>query len=316
MKFSVTILGSNSAFPAFGRFPSAQVINFNESLFLVDCGEGTQIQMSRYKIRRSRIDHIFISHLHGDHVYGLPGLLTSYAQLSRREPLRITGPKGIRELIDTTLKLSHARTGFDILFTELSADHGETVLRTPGLHVTAFPLNHRITTYGYLFEEQPRPLNVRKECIDMYQLTTEQILDLKSGKDIILNGNTIPALEMTLPAEPERAYAYCSDTAYSDKILEYIRGVQVIYHETTFMDDLGELAAFSKHSTTRQAARIAELAKAGALITGHYSSRYRDLGPLLDETRTFFPATYLGLDGRTYHIGPEGITHVEAPDRN
>lgn len=316
MKFAVTILGSNSAFPAFGRFPSAQIINFNESLFLVDCGEGTQIQMSRFRVRRNRIDHIFISHLHGDHVYGLPGLLTSFAQLSRKAPLHITGPKGIRELIDTTLKLSQARTGFDILFTELSEDHRETVLKTTDLHVTAFPLHHRVKTYGYLFEEQPGPLNVRKECIDAFQLTREQILDLKSGQDILLNGKKIPAGEMTLPPEPPRAYAYCSDTAYSDKVLAYIKGVQVLYHETTFMDDLEELAAFSKHSTTRQAAQIAQLAEAGALITGHYSSRYRDLGPLLEETRSIFPSTYLGLEGRTYYIGPLGVAHVEEAHRN
>lgn len=315
MDFSVTILGSNSAFPAYGRFPSAQIVRYDSHLFLVDCGEGTQIQMSRFGVRRHRINHIFISHLHGDHVYGLPGLLTSYAQLSRQAPLQITGPEGIRELVETTLRLSEARTGFDLNFTELADDGKVSVLELKGIRVAAFPLHHRVRTYGYLFQERPRPLNVRKELIREYRLTTDQILALKSGKDIEVDGRIVPVEKLTRPPDPPRAFAYCSDTAYTDAILEYIRGVQVLYHETTFMDDMEELAAFSKHSTTMQAAQIAQLADAGSLITGHFSSRYQDLAPLLAETRSVFPASFLGLEGHTYHIGPAGISHIEGEGR-
>lgn len=316
MNFFVTILGSNSAFPAYGRYPSAQVVHFNNALFLIDCGEGTQIQMSKYRIRRNRINHIFISHLHGDHVFGLPGLLTSFTQLSREAPIHIYGPEGIRELTETILRLSHSRINYDIEYSEFAHQGLVPAYEDQAVRVMAFPLRHRVQTYGYLFAEKPRPFNVRKEMISRYGLTTEQILDLKSGNDIVLDGRELPFEDMTLPRDPLRSYAYCSDTAYHDAIVPYIRRVQVLYHETTFMDALAELAEYSKHSTAKQAARIAQMAEAGALITGHYSSRYRDVGPLLEEARSIFRPTYPGLEGNAYHIGTSGLERVEEPIRN
>lgn len=308
MKFQVQILGSNSAFPAFGRFPSAQILNHNEELFLIDCGEGTQIQMTRFHVKRSKIHNIFISHLHGDHIFGLPGLITSYTQLGREKPLHVFGPVGIRELIDSILKLSGSRINFEIKFTELSHTGAQVICSNAALEVSAFPLTHRIETYGYLFKEKQRPLRMRKDMIEKYQLTTEQILDAKSGCDLTINRIVVPVEEVTHPPILPRSYAYCSDTSYDESLLPLLKNVDVLYHETTFMSDLSELASFSKHSTSVEAAMMAKNANVGYLVTGHYSSRYKDLGPLLKEAQEVFPSTVLGLEGKVYEIGRRADT--------
>jgi ribonuclease Z len=302
MKFQVQILGSNSAFPAFGRFPSAQILNHNETLFLIDCGEGTQIQMTRYHIKRSKINQIFVSHLHGDHVFGLPGLITSYTQLGREKPIHIFGPVGIQKMMEAIMDLSGSRINFDIQYTELRHEGMDKIFSTSYLEVFAFPLKHRIATYGYRFLEKERPLRMKKEKITQYQLTTEQILDAKSGCDLNLNGQLIPVEELTETPEKPRSYAYCSDTAYDEKIIPFIQNTNLLYHETTFMEDKSDLAAYSKHSTTKEAGKIARMAKAGCLITGHYSSRYKDLSPLLEEVQSEFPNTRLGIEGEIYEV--------------
>lgn len=302
MKFQVQILGSNSAFPAFGRFPSAQILNHNEALFLIDCGEGTQIQLTRYHIKRSKINQIFVSHLHGDHIFGLPGLITSYTQLGREMPIHIFGPVGIKKMMESILLLSGSRINFEIQFTELSHEDNQLILSTPYLEIFAFPLKHRITTYGYRFLEKDRPLRMKKEKINEYQLTTEQILDAKSGGDLLINGRIVPVEELTEVPDKPRSFAYCSDTAYDERIIPFIQNTNLLYHETTFMHDKSELAAFSKHSTSIEAGIIARKAGVSCLLTGHYSSRYKDLSPLLAEVKKEFPNTRLGIEGEIYEV--------------
>ena len=302
MEFKLIILGSNSAFQAFGRFPSAQVIQYNHQYFLIDCGEGTQNRLSKNKIKRSKIDHIFISHMHGDHVFGLPGLLTSYAQLGRTKELHLYGPVGIKMLMQTIFDLSGSRINFDILYHELVHPNASTIYEDENMAVTAFPLQHRIETFGYRFQEKLRERNMRKEMIAKYQLTTEQILDAKSGIDIEWNGEILKYEDLVHETESLRSYAYCSDTAYAPEIVPFIKDVKVLYHETTFMNDLEDLAAWSRHTTTGQACQIAKAANAEKLITGHYSSRYKDLEPLINEVRKDFPNAELGLEGKVFNI--------------
>lgn len=302
MKFSVLILGCNSAFPAHGRYPSAQFLQHFDDHYLIDCGEGTQMQMAKYRVKRMKINHIFISHLHGDHVYGLPGLITSFSQLHRERPLHLYGPVGLKEFVETVIRLSESRVEFDLIYHELRGNQLRTIYENDLLEIRAFPLRHRIETFGYRFQEKPRPLNVDKSAISKYQLTTEQILDLKSGMNIEIDGQERTFEEFTLKPAPLRSYVYCSDTVYDISIVPHINHCSVLYHETTFMSDLEELAELSKHSTTIQAANIASEASVGKLIIGHYSSRYRDLQPLFEEAKSRFENTELGIEGKEYEI--------------
>ena len=219
---------------------------------------------------------------------------------------------GIRQLIESILELSGSRINFEIKYTELAHSGQLLIYESSFLEITAFPLTHRIATYGYLFKEKQRPLRMRKEMIAKYQLTTEQILDAKSGSDLTINRVIVPVEELTFPPDLPRSYAYCSDTAYDERLLPFIKNVDVLYHETTFMSNLEELAKFSKHSTSVEAAVMAKNANAGWLITGHYSSRYKDLEPLLNEAQEEFSRTILGLEGKVYNIDRRfGLQEVE-----
>ena len=302
MTFEVTILGNNSAFPAHGRFPTSQVVQHDNDMFLVDCGEGTQVRLSRYKIKRSRIDHIFISHLHGDHVYGLPGLLNSYAHFGRKRPVHIYGPKGIRLLMDTILRLSSSIVDYDIRYHELEGDGKHRILEINGLKICAFPLKHRVPTYGYMFSEKKGRINVRKEAIDKYGLTIGEIQALREGREI-LRGGLERSREELITERPPRAYAFCSDTMYVPELAQKIKGVDLLYHEATFLHELEDKAVISKHTTAFQAGMIARLAEAGELLIGHFSSRYDDLQPLLDEAREAFPDTRIAEEGAVFEVG-------------
>lgn len=306
MKFSVTILGNNSAFPAQGRFPSAQIVNHNDALYLIDCGEGTQIRMSQLGIKRSRIDHIFITHLHGDHVYGLPGLLNSYHHYARQSPLHIYGPAGIRAMIDTVLRYSESMIDYEIVYHEMEGEAHRKIYEDKHLRVYAFPLKHRIRTYGYLFREKPGELNIRKEAIAQYQLSIDQILQAKAGKPVILaSGVAIPNESITEPPRPVRSYAYCSDTAFDKSIVQWLENVSVLYHEATFLHDLEQKANESMHSTALQAGMIAHLSNAGRLLLGHFSSRYEDLKPFVAEASEIFARVAIAEEGATYSIGEQ-----------
>lgn len=303
MKFEVTILGNNSAFPAYGRFPTSQVVNYDDHLFMIDCGEGTQVRLSQFRIKRSRIDHIFISHLHGDHVYGLPGLLNSYAHMGREKPMYIYGPKGIRMLIDTVLRLSSSIVNYEIVYKELDHTDKIKVFENGSLRVYAFPMKHRVPTYGYLFEERKEKVNLSKEAIDKYGLTIRDIHALKAGEEtIVVEGVQIKAEDVLIKA-PRRSYAYCSDTVFDTDLVPWIKGVDLLYHEATFMHDLEHKAEFSKHSTALQAGMIARLAEVGKLIIGHFSSRYKDVEPLVEEARESFPEVASADEGTVFTIG-------------
>jgi len=305
MKFEVTILGNNSAFPAYGRFPTSQVVNFHDHLYLVDCGEGTQIRLSKFRIKRSRIDHIFISHLHGDHVFGLPGLLNSYAHMGREKPMHVYGPKGLRMMMDTVLRLSASIVNYEIVYHELDHTDKIKVFENRALRVYAFPMKHRIPTYGYLFEERRERVNVRKETIDEYGLSIEDIREIKGGADTIVVGGQKIKRDDVLIRSPRRSYAFCSDTVFDTDLVQWIKGVDLLYHEATFMHDLEEKAIFSKHTTALQAGMIARLAEVDRLIIGHFSSRYKDLSQLVEEARESFPDVEAAEEGKTFDVGEE-----------
>ncbi len=303
MKFEITILGSNSAFPAQGRYPSAQVVNHNETLFLVDCGEGTQIRMSDFGIKRTRISQIFISHLHGDHIYGLPGLINSYQHLSRTLPLHLYGPVGLRQMIETVLRLSQSMLDFEIVFHELQSTEKQKLLETKDLRVYAFPLTHRVPTYGYLFQEKHTTINVRKDAIAQYHLSVAQIKQIKSGLPVQTpSGEAIPEAAVIEPPRPPRSFAYCSDTRYDERIVPWIDHVTLLYHEATFLHALEHKARESMHSTALEAGMMAHHANAGKLLIGHFSSRYDDLTALLNEASEIFQNTDLALEGQTYQV--------------
>jgi ribonuclease Z len=303
MKFELTILGSNAAVPANNRWLSAQVLNIQEQLFLIDCGEGTQFRMQEFQIRKNKIRNIFITHLHGDHIFGLAGLLTSMAMAGRTEPMTIFAPFGLEPMIQSIFQYSYYKSPFPIDFQVVDTTKTDVIYENEVVKVTGFPLNHRVPCAGYLFQEQPFPKNIRPEKIKEYAIPFQQIKAIKAGNPFeTIDGRIILNEELTLPALKPRSFAYCADTTYFEPILETIQGVDLLYHETTFMADMTEHATLSGHSTALQAGMIAAKAAVNQLVTGHYSSRYIDLNPILEEARSVFPNTVLGIDGQTYGV--------------
>ncbi|MBK8670150.1 MAG: ribonuclease Z [Saprospiraceae bacterium] len=297
--FSIKILGTNAALPEESTITSAQVITVHEQMYVIDCGEGMQSKLKLYKIRRNRINAILISHLHGDHLFGLPGLLTSYVHFQRKTPLTIIGPAGIREFCEVILRLSHAFINFEILIIELT--HGdEKIVVYEDLHVevSAFPLNHRIPTYGYIITEKLPSWNVRADKIVSLQLTVDQIKAVKRGEDIVTaEGLTVRNEEVVYHKWLPRRYAYCSDTVYDERLPSYISGVDVLYHEATYLSGMEEQAMDRMHSTVVQAADIARLSGVGKLVVGHFSVRYVDKTEFLIEGREVFENTILAEEG-------------------
>lgn len=302
MTFDVTILGSNSALPAHGRHPTSQVVNHNENIFLLDCGEGTQMQLSAYKIKRSKIGHIFISHLHGDHYYGLIGLLTSYHLLKRAEPLHLFGPRGLKEIIDLNFKYSDTRLVYKLVAHEVDCTGAAVIFETEELTVSTIPMNHRIPCCGFLFREKKHERKINPEKIAAYKIPVTAIPDLKKGGDLQLGDRTIPNDELTFDPSPSRSYAFCSDTLYHEAIIPQVQGADLMYHESTFMEESRERAALTFHSTTLQAATIASKAEVKKLLIGHFSAKYDDLELLLDEAKTVFPNSELAIEGKTISI--------------
>ncbi len=298
MAFSVRILGCSSATPTASRHPSAQLLNVNERLFLIDCGEGTQMQLRRYKIRHSRIHHIFISHLHGDHYLGLAGLIFTMHLFGRKDPLHVYGNPELQNIIDLQLKASETNLLYPLIFHPLLPGETSLVFEDSWLQITAFPLLHRVPTHGFLFQEKKFLRKVAREKAASLNVPLSAFADLKNGRDVQLSDGTLVSnAELTLPARKPLAYAYCSDTGFTDTFLPVIQGCDVVYHEATFLSDREAAAREKMHSTARDAAEIARLAGASRLIIGHYSARYDELTPLLEEARAIFPETYLAEDG-------------------
>lgn len=303
MEFSLTPLGISAAQPAFGRHLSAHVLHAGNEIFLIDCGEGTQFQLNAFGIKRGRIRHIFISHLHGDHFYGLIGLLTSLGMNDREEPVSVYSPPGLENMIRVQFLGTGTEMPFPLHFLTLDAAGPQPVLETKHLEIRSFPLEHRTPTLGFLFREKQIPLNIIPEAIGRYRLDFDQIHAVKNGEDIVLNdGRRIPNGEVTLPPYRRRSFAYCSDTVFMEEMAEEIKGVDLLYHESTFLEKDAETAALTFHSTAAQAARIARLAGVGTLVLGHFSARYPDPAVFLDEAKIVFPNAVLAEEGKTIEI--------------
>lgn len=301
MSLKLTILGSHSATPRVEAAPTAQVLEIKNHTFLIDCGEGTQIQLRKYKISFATINHIFISHLHGDHFFGLIGLLSSFSLLSRTKTMHIFAPIGLKEIIELQLKISESRIGFPLEFHELSNPKSECIYEDKNVEVHTIPLSHRIYTNGFLFKEKPDFQHLNMSAINQYpEIERCDYFNLKKGKDFIQSdGQIIPNSLLTTPPKKPLQYAFCSDTSYQPRIIPLITNVDLLYHEATFTSKDEELAIKTGHSTAQQAGKIAKKSKVGKLLIGHFSSRYKGFHDHLVEARKVFENTELASDGGT-----------------
>lgn len=298
---AVTILGNNSAVPAFDRHPTSQVVTINGNLFLVDCGEGTQVQMIRYKIRRSKISHIFISHLHGDHYFGLVGLINSFGLLNHLQDLRIYAPSPLQEIINWQLKVANTSLPYKLFFHTISKE--EVLVDGEKFTVKCFPTNHRIECYGFSFHEKKGSRKLLPDNAKEYGIPISFYDHLKNGENFIHpDGNIIKYEWVTEDVPPGKTYAYCADTKYDESIIAHIRDADLIYHETTYLDALQQRAAERFHTTTRQAALIAKKANVKKLLIGHFSSKYDTLEDFEQEAREVFLNTELAVEGVTYKV--------------
>ncbi|MVZ61693.1 ribonuclease Z [Sphingobacterium humi] len=303
MRFEVFILGNSSATPIYERHPTSQVVNYNEQLFLIDCGEGTQMQLSRYGIKSNRIGHVFISHLHGDHYLGLIGLLSSMHLVGRKSDLHLYGPAPLEEILELHFKHSETQIRYKIIFHPTNALQEEVIYESRMLQVTSFPLVHRIPCTGFRFQEGKRNATLIPERLEALNIPKPYFSAIKRGIDYVdAEGNLIPAAELTYPAPASRAYAYCSDTVRSPIYLKAIEGVDLLYHESTFLHEMLDRAKETFHTTCLEAAEIAREVQAKKLLLGHYSARYKILSPLLEEAQAIFPDTALSVEGKWFLV--------------
>jgi len=298
---ALTILGNNSAIPAFERNPTAQILQNSDELFLIDCGEGTQLQMTRYKIRRSKINHIFISHLHGDHYFGLIGLITSMSLLSRTQVLHLHAPAALEKIIQMLLDVADTKLSFELCFHPLATEG--IILDENKMTVYCFPVRHRIECWGFVFRQKKNPRKIAPDRVKSYEIPEAYYPQLQQGKDYSTKkGTIIPNEELTTANTLAKSYAYCADTIYDEAIAEKVRGVDLLYHESTYLKDLHERAASRYHSTTIQAANIAKIAGVKKLLIGHFSSKYESLDEFLLQAKEVFDETELALEGISYRI--------------
>lgn len=299
----LTVLGCYSATPRAFTNPTAQILEIKGNLFLIDCGEGTQVQLRKFKVKFSRIKHVFISHLHGDHFYGLIGLISTFRLLGRETALHIYGPVGIKEVILLQLKLGNSYGGYELIFHELSSKESELIYEDEKVTVHTIPLNHRVYTNGFLFKEK---IGERKLDIDAVLNNAIEQCDyrnIKLGKDVTnANGELIPNEKLTFDPDPPKSYAFCSDTKYSENIVPVIRDATVLYHESTFLEEHQHLCKKTKHSTAKEAATIALKANVKHLILGHFSTRYKSIELFKEEALTVFDNVQLADDGKHFNI--------------
>ncbi|QNJ98866.1 ribonuclease Z [Constantimarinum furrinae] len=297
----LTILGCHSATPRWHAHPTAQVLEVQGHLFLIDCGEGTQVQLRRFKLKFSRIKHIFISHLHGDHFYGLIGLISTFRLLGREADMHIYGPEGIKEAITLQLKLGKSWTNFNLFFHELSSNEPQLIFEDSKVSVTTIPLNHRVYTNGFLIQEKPGERKLNIDAAVKAKVDKSYFQKLKQGFNVEnRDGTEIENSQVTLDPDPPRSYAYCSDTVYAPQIIPQIKHVTALYHESTFLKMHQHLCEPTKHSTAAEAASIAKQAEVGTLILGHYSGRYGDLELFRSEAQEIFTAVELAEDGKEF----------------
>lgn len=301
--FNLNILGCGSALPTTRHLATSQVVDLRDKLYMIDCGEGTQVQMRNMRIKFSRLNHIFISHLHGDHCFGLPGLLSTLGMLGRTGDLVIHAPKEIENYMRPVLDTFCKGMPYEVRFNHVDTRNHSLIMEDRSLSVYSIPLKHRIPTCGFLFAEKPKEAHIIREMTDFYQVPVKWMKDIKQGKDYITpEGEVIPNARLTRPSAPAKRYAYCSDTAYSPSIIPIIEGVDLLYHEATFMESDKARAKETFHSTARQAAEIARQANVKRLVIGHYSARYEELSELHKEAQEVFPGTILGNEGMVLPI--------------
>lgn len=306
MSIAVTILGNTSAKPTSTGHPSAQVVNVNEQLFLVDAGEGVQRQMMRYGLSPLKLRAVFISHLHGDHLFGLFPLLSTMGLYGRRTPLRIYAPRPFGEMLEAFLRLCESNLPYTPEWIEVDTTKHQIIFENDTTEIWSLPLRHRVPTAGYLFRQKEPPLNVSKYAIERYGLSIAQIVAAKRGEDVTLDsGEVLANSAITYRPYGTLSYAYCSDTNYSARVAKMAEGVDMLYHEATYAAAEKKLAKERGHASTIDAAKVAKMANAGRLLIGHFSSRYKDLQILLDECRELFPATDIAEEGKTFLIEPK-----------
>jgi ribonuclease Z len=297
----LTILGCYAATPRTFTNPTSQVLEIKNRLFLIDCGEGTQVQLRKNKIKFSKINHVFISHLHGDHFFGLVGLVSTFSLLNRTTDLHIYGPKGIKEIITVQLRLSNSWTNYGLFFHELESNESELIFEDEKVSVKTIPLKHRIYTNGFLFQEKSGERKLNLDAVQNYEIETCYYQKIKNGKDITLeDGRVVPNEELTFDPIPPKSYAFCSDTVYNEMMIPVIENVDVLYHESTFLQSEENLAQKTLHSTAHDAARIALKANVKQLVLGHYSTRYVELNLFKEEASQIFPNVLLADDGLSF----------------
>jgi ribonuclease Z len=299
----LTILGCYAATPRTLSNPTSQVLEIKNKIFLIDCAEGTQVQLRKSKVKFSKISHIFISHLHGDHFYGLIGLISTFMLLNREHDLHVFGPKGIKEIILLQLRASGSFTGYNLYFHELESKESETIYEDEKVIVKTIPLNHRVYTNGFLFQEKniERKLNI--EAVEEYQIDKIYFNKIKYGGDITLDdGRIIPNSELSFDPQVAKSYAYCSDTMYDERIIPIIENTDYLYHESTFLESEAHLSERTMHSTAKQAATIALKANVKNLILGHYSTRYGNIDLFKEQAETIFPNVHLADDGKEFEM--------------
>ena len=301
--FKVHILGCGSALPTLQHNASSQIVELREKLFMIDCGEGTQIQLRRSRIHFSKIIAVFISHLHGDHCFGLPGMISTFGMTGRTAPLHIYAPAAFEPILDQTLSFFCQGLEFKVVFHAVDTTQNKVVYEDRSLTVETIPLQHRIDCCGYLFREKPILPHIRRDMIDFYKIPISQINNIKAGADwVTAEGEVIANSRLTTPAEPARSYAYCSDTRYIKTLHELVKGVSTLYHESTYSAEDAERARLYWHSTSQDAAKVARDASVGKLRLGHFSARYNNESQLLEEAKEIFPNSYLTCEGATFDI--------------
>ena len=300
---NLTILGCYAATPRTFTNPTSQVLEIRNRLFLIDCGEGTQVQLRKNKIKFSAINHIFISHLHGDHFYGLIGLISTFNLLNRNNPLTVYGPKGIEEIIRLQLKLSKSWPQYELHFVELTSTASEVIFEDEKVIVKTIPLKHRVYTNGFLFQEKLKERKLNVDAVQTYEIDKCYFQNIKNGKDITLeDGRVISNADLTFDPPQPKSYAFCSDTMYHESIIPIIKDVDYLYHEATFLDSEEKLAEKTMHSTAKQAAMIAKKSNSKQLILGHYSTRYASIDLFKEEAETIFENVALGDDGKFFEL--------------
>lgn len=301
--FRVYILGCGSALPTLKHMPTSQVVELRDKQFMIDCGEGTQIQLRRSHIHFNRLHAVFISHLHGDHCFGLIGMISTFGLLGRTAPLHVYAPQELEVLLQAQMELFCKGLKFEVVFHAVDTTVMQVIYEDRSLTVSSIPLNHRVACCGFLFREKATLPHIRRDMIDYLEIPVSQINNIKNGAGWVKeNGDVVPHEELVTPADPARSYAFCSDTKYMPRLAEMVKGVDLLYHESTYCNEQADRAKLYYHSTAEQAAMVAKAAGAGRLLLGHYSARYEDEQVMLNEARAVFPETYLTAENDVFEL--------------